>query len=717
MPVVPRPQTMSVMPSVSSGGGFANPLSVDAATLPGRQISQLGEAIQSAAHVAEVVGRAEKDRVEKERAEATVALDGTNRLQQMGFDLADPDKVFPRVNDWSKTDQALSEFDKGWDDISKTMSGGARAMFDASALDLRGGLAKTLARQDADRARAFHANVLATTVSQAAGALMAGTGGDDAGYAARARAALVAGGLGQGLSGEDLDRQTAFAFGRRVVEPVVTARLSQGDVAGARAFFDAHRDGMAGDDADSLDKRLAEAGQAWDTKTFVDGLWNRLGPKSFNDPIDLNAIENDLVVRHGGDEEALARARDEVFHRILGFTQARDETHAGYANFAIAKAKDGASPAQIAALPQFLALPRDRQQQLIDWHREQMTDRLTGFAPDQNLDRMAWQFAAYHDLSGSDALKAMSDAQVQALEPVLGEDLTKQALAQKMVAPLDRNDLAVVAQGVGLDPDPADTLSKAQLGVIRSRANAAVTSAGRSLTPPQKRDVALDAAASAVQGHPLFNGSRNSAAASAWPGGGGTAAATAGTTANSLQSGNEKATHDNTSYYQLGMEWATGVGPRHHQFHGGDPATEALRQHHWIKDVVKKVADGDFVVGRVVKHPFSLGGASGVGEYLTQYMSIPTNGVIGNLAVGYLGSYQMAYTVTGINDGVATIKFHVYNSSNMSSATHPPIFGYRPWWRHHVEPMLNDNFKTGPLSPTTQSFDWEEKVNLKRTHK
>jgi len=294
----------------------------------------------------------------------------------------------------------LSLFDQGWKDISSKLMPGPQVMFDAAALNMRDDFAKDLLKHEAEQGRVWWQQVLNQTVSNATGVLIAGTDGKDAGYAAKARAALVSDGLGQGLSGEDLDKQTNFAFGRRVVEPVVTARLSQGDVTGAKAFFDVHRDGMAADDADILDRRLAEAGQFANTKAAADDLWQRLGPKRFNDPIDWHAIENDLVVRHGGDEQALMRERDEVFHRILGFTQARDDTHAGYTNFLINKVKGGASPSQLATLPQFLALPKDRQQQLTDWHREQLADRLTGLAPEQKLDRMAREFAVYHDLSG-----------------------------------------------------------------------------------------------------------------------------------------------------------------------------------------------------------------------------------------------------------------------------------------------------------------------------
>ena len=508
MPVVRRPQNFSVMPSVSSGGTVSNPMSMDAATLPGRQISALGEAIQSSgAQMSDMFAKAAK-----EKAETTVALDGSNKLTQMRFDLADPNKVFPGVNDWSKTDHALSEFDKGWADISANMSPGAQAMLDQSALTIRGDLSKDLARQDGDRARTFRANALNTRVNLATGALMTGASDNDAAYASQARAALVASGLGQGLSGEDLDKQTALAFGRRVVEPVVTARLSQGDVTGARAFFDSHREGMASDDADLIDKHLVEAGQAADTRNAVDGLWDRLGPKNLNDPIDVNAVESDLVDRYGGDSKALQRARDEVLHRLLGHVEARDDYNAGNANAAIQLVRGGASPAQLAISPQFLALPQDQQQQIADWHREQVTDKLAGFAPDQNLDRIARQFAAYHDLTGDDALRRMSEARISALEPVLGGDLTKQALAKKQAPPaLDNTEFAALVKNIGLDPDLSDVFGKAQLGVVRSAADKALAQTGTALTPQRRLEITFEAAQNAVSGHPLFEAASDDA--------------------------------------------------------------------------------------------------------------------------------------------------------------------------------------------------------------
>ncbi|WP_443747244.1 hypothetical protein [Asticcacaulis solisilvae] len=496
MPTVPTRQNASTSPSLGLGG---NPPSDSPADTYAQGV--------------------------RDRAETTVALDATNQLQGLRFGLSNPDTGYRSllggdavkgIGGQALTGYYLSLFDQGWKDISSKLMPGPQGMFDAAALNMRDDFARDLVKHEAEQGRVWRSQVLNQTVSNATGALIAGTDGKDDGYTAKARAALVADGLGQGLSGEDLDKQTNFAFGRQVVEPVVTARLSQGDVEGAKAFFDVHRDGMAADDADILDKRLAEAGKAWDAKTAIDGLWNRLGPKSFNDPIDLDAIENDLVDRHGGDAQALMRERDEVLHRILGFTQARDDAHAGYANFLINQVKDGASPSQVVALPQFLALPKDQQQQLSDWHREQLADKLTGLTPDQKLDRQLGQFAAYHDLSSDDALSNLSVPQVQATVPVVGDDLNTQLQAQKQAADagqpprLDDTTFRGIAAGLGLDPNPGpfDVEGKARLGVLRSRAEAAIAAAeagGKVLTPDERRQVAIGEGAALVRDHPFFD--------------------------------------------------------------------------------------------------------------------------------------------------------------------------------------------------------------------
>jgi len=158
---------------------------------------------------------------------------------------------------------------------------------------------------------------------------------------------------------------------------------------------------------------------------------------------------------------------------------------------------------------------------------------------------------------------------------------------------------------------------------------------------------------------------------------------------------------DNATPWQVGWEWLTGTGPRTHQFTDGDPFTELLRQHQHIQDLVNDVCSG--ALPAQGRFDYNLGGLGGVPKYLKDYSTLFTGGLTGNLAVTYLGSYGLSYSVS---DG--TLNIHVWNVSSIASATHPPVIGYTDWWNTHIGNPLNDFFSSGPMSATTQTFDFHE---------
>lgn len=58
----------------------------------------------------------------------------------------------------------------------------------------------------------------------------------------------------------------------------------------------------------------------------------------------------------------------------------------------------------------------------------------------------------------------------------------------------------------------------------------------------------------------------------------------------------------------------------------------------------------------------------------------------------------------------ASVQFHVWNASTISSATHPPVLGYTNWWNRNVGDRLDASFATGPMSRTEQTVDWTETI-------
>ena len=166
--------------------------------------------------------------------------------------------------------------------------------------------------------------------------------------------------------------------------------------------------------------------------------------------------------------------------------------------------------------------------------------------------------------------------------------------------------------------------------------------------------------------------------------------------------------------FRVGTEWLTGNGPRIRNFKGGDIFTEMLRKHEHVQDtrniIINRIINGEGLFSG--SNPYELGGVKGVGLYIKDYSTLLTGGLTGNLAVTYLGSYNLNYQVVNINKDSARIHFSVKNSSTMQSASRPPILGYFPIWQNNVGAFINNYFSTGWGSKTTQTFSWYENLYI-----
>jgi RHS repeat-associated protein len=166
---------------------------------------------------------------------------------------------------------------------------------------------------------------------------------------------------------------------------------------------------------------------------------------------------------------------------------------------------------------------------------------------------------------------------------------------------------------------------------------------------------------------------------------------------------------DNAGPWQVGWEWLTATGPRNHSFTNGDPFTELLKKHNHIVEtralIIQNIKNGGPLKG---KNNYSLKGVGGVVTFLKDYSTLLTNGLTGNLAATYLGSYTLNYNILSINGTSAIVQFNVSNSSTIGSATHLPIQGYSDYWDNYIATPLNTAFLNGPMSKTTQNFQWEE---------
>ncbi len=177
-----------------------------------------------------------------------------------------------------------------------------------------------------------------------------------------------------------------------------------------------------------------------------------------------------------------------------------------------------------------------------------------------------------------------------------------------------------------------------------------------------------------------------------------------------------KANEKNNSItpWEVGWEWLSGSGPRHRDFKDDDAFTKILKQHEHVEQTRAIIRAAILKGGRLEDNRnYSLAGLGGIGKYIQDYSTLATGGLTGNLAVTYLGSYNLSYKVTNIQNNTATVVFKVDNSSTIQSATHPPVVGYTNWWTNNIGSYLDKTFETGPLSKTTQTITWSEQIKIR----
>jgi hypothetical protein len=102
-----------------------------------------------------------------------------------------------------------------------------------------------------------------------------------------------------------------------------------------------------------------------------------------------------------------------------------------------------------------------------------------------------------------------------------------------------------------------------------------------------------------------------------------------------------------------------------------------------------------------------------VPKYLKDYSTLLTFSQTGNLAVTYLGSYNVELETINVDQNSISVKFRIDNTSDLNSGLHPPILGYELLWDATMKPiLLAIAGDSGPMSPTTQTFTWMETIPL-----
>lgn len=290
--------------------------------------------------------------------------------------------------------------------------------------------------------------------------------------------------------------------------------LQQKDPQAALTYFNANKGEIDGTRHAEIQHGLTVAAAGSDGIKAADDIWTKLGPKADGQPVELDKMEAAAREKYGNDKPRLEATMAQIKERAAAQNASEKERAAANTNTVMLAYQKGAGLAKLMTMPEFTALPGSEQVKI----RQHIEDRayastLRANANDARSDaaeareqrRLQRQgFAGYLAYSDPAVLSTMSEAQVQALLPSLGNELTNHLMEKKRAlvksplgeaeARIDKQDFDHVADQMGLKPFAKKTdEEKANLGELQYRVEQMIYGAqqakGKALTRDEKNEL------------------------------------------------------------------------------------------------------------------------------------------------------------------------------------------------------------------------------------
>ncbi|GAA2328859.1 RHS repeat-associated core domain-containing protein [Dactylosporangium salmoneum] len=178
-------------------------------------------------------------------------------------------------------------------------------------------------------------------------------------------------------------------------------------------------------------------------------------------------------------------------------------------------------------------------------------------------------------------------------------------------------------------------------------------------------------------------------------------------------------TPSDPSPVRVGWEWATGTGPKERFFDDNNTMTHELQLHSTVQDaragIAEQILKGNPEYTRTGPLHWDDGRGPKVWSHTLSSKALVKD-IMTNETAFFLGSYDVTGEIKEIDlaAGTATVVFTATNESDMNSGTHtaPFLGGYTHEWDEQVGNWVNDQFKTGPGGPKSQTFTWTETIDL-----
>lgn len=315
------------------------------------------------------------------------------------------------------------------------------------------------------------------------------------------RRAVYNAGKMQGRSAEEITALQNETVSRAHTD-ALKVLMERDDYTGAQAYYDKYKDQLTGLARADVGEKLKVAGNALVATKSADEVWSQFGPKMDGQPVELDKMEAAAREKFAADPLKAKATIAELRERAAAFNSSEAERSAGNINKVMQAYGQGKGLAALQRMPEFLALPGAKQTEII----QHVSDRAHMLMVRGEEDRARAEaamarrgFGAFLAYSDPNTLASMSDAQVQALLPVLGNQLTGHLVEKKraltsadahMTATIDNEDFNHIADSMGLKPyeNNKNEDDKRALGELKYRVETLIDMAQRQKKLPLTRD-------------------------------------------------------------------------------------------------------------------------------------------------------------------------------------------------------------------------------------
>lgn len=491
MPTVP----LSSGPRVDSAplqGGYLQPVDTGA---NGRQLAGIANDIADGLHKEQV--RDAQDQAWRTQADINTAWVQWNAKESEASRGANAKGYAERVQQWWQ--DAGQAYGKDLNPVAKRMV--SRSLLQAQVSALDGASRHENQELDRSRAEALDGSLQAEVSRGAAGGPTVAAGAVGIIQKNLREFAAATGKPQEWVAANEMKYTTALHAN-------VIAGLIQVDPTKAQEYFTANKGQIDGTRHDEIGKTINQTSAVNDGDKAAGQVWASTGPRTYNDPVQLDRMESQLRELYPNDAPRRQAAIAALRERAAAHNAAQAETNAGNTNAVYALLDGGRPMAQVMRMPQWLALPATEQHKITLQRESEAAARESRAAAAEQREYTREQRKerqlllsngdAYLRYSDPDVLARMTRPQVEAMRSVFGFEgaqhlLSRYDALQKpgaiAEARMDKQDFEHVAETMGLDPFNAKTPEKKKaLGELQYRVEQLINVAQQSKKQALTRD-------------------------------------------------------------------------------------------------------------------------------------------------------------------------------------------------------------------------------------